>query len=355
MAIEILRPSGAGSETSIGAQYPNSTSHWDKVDDVTPDDSTTYVETSSATYVRDLYAMQNHSVGEGIIDSVTIYFRIILSDFSPHIVYAKPSQKSGATVTDGTEVSQGNTGITWQTHSQKYTTNPATSAAYTWAEIDSLEVGVSLKTDGAYGLCTQVYIGVAYHVNIVTSAVTRVTSLYHYYKRADSMYRLSIGLGGLSPFMSPWLDSKVPPISPIAPAPVPDQNPNRTPYAPSPWDSDPANPPADQFGNTMPMQPFVGPVPIPTTGAYGLPSGTPYNVPTMPTDYYSSDGGSPIAPFIIDPTITEPKINYVTPTINPINNLPSAPMIESFSFPAPMSPEEQEKAWERELNKDLNK
>jgi hypothetical protein len=351
MAIEILRPSGAGSETSIGVQYPNSTAHWDKVDDVTPDDSTTYVETSSATYVRDLYAMQNHSVGEGIIDSVTIYFRIILSDFVPYIVYAKPSQKSGATVTDGTEVAQGNTGITWQTHSQKYTTNPATSAAYTWAEIDSLEVGVSLKTDGAYGLCTQVYIEVAYHVNIVTSAVTRVTSLYHYYKRADSMYRLSIGLGGLSPFMSPWLDSKVPPISPITP--TPGSNPN----VPNPNPSNPNmyyDPDFQEWRDITPQPSVPQGVPsiIPPT-AYGLPPNTPYNVPTMPTDYYSSDGGSPIAPFIIDPTITEPKINYVTPTINPINNLPSAPMIDSFSFPAPLSPEEQEAAWLREAKKDL--
>jgi len=40
---ETLRPNGAGDLTGIGYQSPSSTYHWDKVDEVIADDSTTYV------------------------------------------------------------------------------------------------------------------------------------------------------------------------------------------------------------------------------------------------------------------------------------------------------------------------
>jgi len=43
MATEILRPNAAGDETTIASQYPDSGAHWDKVDEETPDNDTTYV------------------------------------------------------------------------------------------------------------------------------------------------------------------------------------------------------------------------------------------------------------------------------------------------------------------------
>jgi len=211
MAYEIIRPSGAGSETSIGAQYPDSTSHYDKVDEVVADGATTSVFNTTTSYQRDLYAMAAPVATVGVIDAVIIYFTIVAASGLFTAVYAKPSQKSGATVTDGTQVTGGH--VSWATFSQTYTTNPATGIAYTWSDIDGLEVGVSLKSsDNAVGAyCTQVYIRVNYHIVVVTSALTRVTGLFHYYSRPERVFRLSGNLGGIAPLMMSYSVSKNPP------------------------------------------------------------------------------------------------------------------------------------------------
>jgi len=159
MATEILRPNAAGDETSIALQEPSSGAHWDKVDEATPDENSTTVLTTSGTYARDLYNLPAHSVGSGTINSITIYFRIS-NTRSGVYAYAKPSQKSGTTVTDGTQQAQA--GTSFGTKSQTYTVNPATGSAYTWDEIDALQIGLQLKTGGFYGLCTQVYVVVDY-------------------------------------------------------------------------------------------------------------------------------------------------------------------------------------------------
>ncbi len=159
MASLYLRPNDAGYETSITSQYPNSTYHWDKVDDVTPDEDATYVcSNTTSSYQRDLYNLPAHTTETGIINFITILFRIIAT--ADLTGYGKPSQRSGTTTTDGDEQSQGDT---WATKSQTYTTNPATGNPYTWDEIDALQIGVCLRGNGeGVSLCTQVYVEVNY-------------------------------------------------------------------------------------------------------------------------------------------------------------------------------------------------
>jgi hypothetical protein len=72
---ETLRPNATGDDTNIAQQYPSSGAHWDKVDEATADDFTTYVSTNSTTYQRDLYNMPSHTTPAGRIDSITAYFR----------------------------------------------------------------------------------------------------------------------------------------------------------------------------------------------------------------------------------------------------------------------------------------
>lgn len=43
MAEETLRPNAPGDETGLNRQFPVSTFHWDKVDEVVADDFSTYV------------------------------------------------------------------------------------------------------------------------------------------------------------------------------------------------------------------------------------------------------------------------------------------------------------------------
>jgi hypothetical protein len=159
MSVETLRPNAAGDETTITYQEPNSTSHYDKVDEAVADEATTMVWTASATYQRDLFNLPAHA-GSGAITSIVIYFRC--SAEVTNQAWAKPSLKVGITVTDGTERQLS---TSWQTFSQQWDTNPGDvlSPDWTWADIDGLQIGVSLK--GAGGLaafCTQVYVEVNY-------------------------------------------------------------------------------------------------------------------------------------------------------------------------------------------------
>ena len=73
MSIETLRPNAAGDVTDIAYQEPNSTAHWDKVDDSgTSDESTTYVYSEYSTIKRDLYNLPNPSC-VGPISKIKVY------------------------------------------------------------------------------------------------------------------------------------------------------------------------------------------------------------------------------------------------------------------------------------------
>ena len=164
---DTLRPDAAGDETSITSQYPTSGEHWDKVDEVVADEAATRVNMTGASYLRDLYnlpALSSGSQSATTIVSVVIYFRICPGGAVAGVSYATPSQKSGITVTDGTEIDVGDGADPndYVTHSQTYTTNPATGVAYTWDEINALQIGVKIKNSNGYIYCTQVYAEVTY-------------------------------------------------------------------------------------------------------------------------------------------------------------------------------------------------
>ena len=172
MATEILRPNAAGDETSLPLQVPDTGEHWDKVDEVTPDDNSTLVGNNSTSYKRDLYNLPAHSEGSGTINFIKVYFRTHKYSVAG-TGYAKPSIKSNSTVTDGTEVEQT---TTWTTYSQQWNTNPADSQPWEWADIDALQIGVSIKGDGSiYSRCTQVYVEVDYTAGGVTEKTSSDT------------------------------------------------------------------------------------------------------------------------------------------------------------------------------------
>jgi hypothetical protein len=89
---ETFRPNAAGDDTNISSQYPASGAHWEKVDEVTADNYTTYVSTNSTSYQRDLYSIPDHSTGSGAVDNVTAYFRFANSATTKWgIVYRGPA------------------------------------------------------------------------------------------------------------------------------------------------------------------------------------------------------------------------------------------------------------------------
>jgi len=174
----ILRPNAAGDETSITTQTPNETSHYDKVDEASPDNATTSVNTLSTSYQRDLYAIPNHTSQSGTINFVKVY----VVGVEIYDGWIKVALKSGSTVTDGSENSL--TG-SWAIYSQQWDVNPTDNETWSWADIDGLQIGVSLKShygDGVF--CTQVYVEVDY---------TRIPSTYYVATDGDNDGAGSIG------------------------------------------------------------------------------------------------------------------------------------------------------------------
>ena len=156
MATIILRPNGIGIETNIDLQSPNSTEHWDKVDEVVADDATTFVENKSGgagVWQRDLYTIPVYSSSSGLINSVTVYVRT-----RHNASDAKASIHTHSTTYDSPVLG----GLSaWTTLSYSWTTNPYTGITWTWAEVDALQIGVSLNGSTAapdWSRCTQVYV-----------------------------------------------------------------------------------------------------------------------------------------------------------------------------------------------------
>ena len=159
--IEVLRPSGNGSETNLPGQYTASSYHWDKVDEVTADDDSTYVRggvVSATYYNRDLYTLTNHT-GSGTINNVTVHFRAI--GWTSRTIAA--TIRTHSTTYDGTNQLMT---TSWADYSEEWATNPNTGSSWTWEEIDALEVGVLVQQsgygEGTYQKVTQVYVEVDY-------------------------------------------------------------------------------------------------------------------------------------------------------------------------------------------------
>ncbi len=167
MSTQILRPNGIGTETNIAGQYPNSGEHWEKVDEVSPDEATTHVRHNLTSYATDTYALPA-GVGEGSIQKVTVYARCY--GISGNYNYAKTVIRTHSTLYEGTEH---NLTASWENLSTEYQLNPSTSQPWTWAEINDLEAGVALKSSSGgsfFAVCTQVYVEVAYFTEMPKSS-----------------------------------------------------------------------------------------------------------------------------------------------------------------------------------------
>ncbi len=166
MAIEILRPNGAGSETNIPGAVPGAgEAHWEDVDEAIADDGTTYVVNNTTNYLRDLYALPSHSVGSGTINKITVYCRARCNGTNAaYYAYMKISCRSDATTTDGEELTlhPDDAPGYWKTWSKEWALNPADSQAWEWADIDALEIGANIKKGDQSLKLTQVYVEVDY-------------------------------------------------------------------------------------------------------------------------------------------------------------------------------------------------
>ena len=167
--IEILRPDAAGDLTDIYLQFPITTYHWQKVDDVTPDDLGSYVmeTTQHTTYTQDLYNLPAHS-GSGEIGYINVVVRCCANSNDIDQPSVKAICKTGGTIYEGPEewvVPGPLMGDVFLNYNKVWYTNPQTGVAWTWADIDALQIGVALRmhhssTGNTATLCTQVFVEV---------------------------------------------------------------------------------------------------------------------------------------------------------------------------------------------------
>jgi len=139
---ETLYPEGVGSYTEFPYQFPDSGFHWQKVDEIIPDEASTFIYSSiddTGTYI-DTFTVQDTSIEEGsTINSVTVYIRERSIATTGNLKgYSGTEIISHSTLYEGTFALASST---WSYKTTVYTVNPFTSAEWTLEEINAIEIG----------------------------------------------------------------------------------------------------------------------------------------------------------------------------------------------------------------------
>jgi len=172
MAELILRPS---SDVSTDLSRNTGSDNYALVDDTTSDGDTTYVYQSGVTNLVDKYNTSGRDGETGTINSITVYAKC--KDNGVH-----NSDIIRTQIWSGSGSSQGAWGdyttTSYADYSDEYTTSVDTSSAWTWDEVDSLQIGVRLRGYDASSevRCTQVWAVVDYTLATTTSTTSSTSS-----------------------------------------------------------------------------------------------------------------------------------------------------------------------------------
>lgn len=156
-AVVTIRPNGNGSSSENA--NTGCSSHWQCVDESSADGDASFVNGGIYyTWTTDTYQATDPSV-TGTIDSFKVFMRVRDVPGDPGDRHLRTVIRIGSTNYQGSIVDVG--GITSYTnYSTTYINNPATSSAWTWSEINSLQIGVSILDDDVW--VTQVWAEVYY-------------------------------------------------------------------------------------------------------------------------------------------------------------------------------------------------
>lgn len=132
--IETLRPDGAGTATNF-APFPADAVNWDKVDEATPDDDTTYVE-DSVSAQRDTYTHTNMTLTPASIDGLVVKTLVKNPDGGSNDL--KHVIDSNGSVSVGSAIGTTSDYLVKQT---LFETDPDTAAAWTKTGVDAVEAG----------------------------------------------------------------------------------------------------------------------------------------------------------------------------------------------------------------------
>jgi len=152
MATTTLRPNGAGATQGWDAEGGG----YDRVDEVSSDGDTTRLYTPTDNKVA-TFALENHTTQRGVISAVDVYINV--KGVDPVSNSTQLALRTGGTDFFSSTKTYNNTSYHEETAS--WATNPNTSNAWTWAEIDALEAGMKRITGGGQAV-TQVWVVVTY-------------------------------------------------------------------------------------------------------------------------------------------------------------------------------------------------
>ncbi len=170
-----FRPNAAGTHTEFATAF-GCNADWECVDEEVADGFTTSVVCAAddGTWDIDTYNIPNHTIETGTITNVAVFYTCrVFADIG--IAQAKPVVRTGGRDFFGNE---NRLTTDWTQYSWDWAINPDTLVAWTWADIDALEIGLSMTSTwgGNFTYCTQVYMVVTY--DEVISQDTRTTQNY---------------------------------------------------------------------------------------------------------------------------------------------------------------------------------
>jgi len=151
-----LRPDGSGWRTNLTRS--GCSNNWQCVDEIIADDDASRVIRASNQWAADYYTLDDPGGTSGSITKVTVCAR------------AKRAHTQGGVrlcvFTHGSPYQGTYQGLStsYEIYSEEWTTNPNTSAAWTWTEINNLQAGVRMRGQNSSfpAYCTQVWVEVEY-------------------------------------------------------------------------------------------------------------------------------------------------------------------------------------------------
>lgn len=150
-----FRPNEVGNTEELtragGGSY-----NYEAIDEIIPDDDTTYLTLPTFSEGVDTYNIPNPTDNTGDIINITLYIRVKKIDTENNLAYFT-IRSEGTNYYQLIPIN-----YLWNTHSYTYFVNPADSETWEWEDLDALEIGVKLDILDGSARVTQVYLVVNY-------------------------------------------------------------------------------------------------------------------------------------------------------------------------------------------------